>query len=128
MNDTTTYRAFHSFWNDIKLNSPEMIIHYEHITSKNKVSAAIQSVLKFLNSVAPVENYMNTNNIEKIRWARDVIREPKYNHGTLVSRVCGTKVARLVHDATKKYSAKLGYEFDDDTGFWTLKDSSMYYT
>lgn len=99
-----------------------MIVHYEHITSKSKVSGAIQSVLQFLDGISPVDQYLNSKNIDLVNQARDVIREPKYKHGTLVSEICGKAIARLVHDATKEYSAPLGYVFDHNTGFWSLED------
>lgn len=121
VDDTKTYRAFHSFWNDIGLHSPQMVVHYEDITSKNRVSKAIQSVLKYLDRVSPVENYLNSNSIEMMmEYVKDVIREPKYKHGTLVAQICGEEVAKMVHDATKEYSAALGYVFNDSTGFWSL--------
>lgn len=121
VDDTKTYIAFHSFWNEIELQAPHMVVHYEHITSKSKVSKTIQSVLKFLDKITPIDNYINANQVEMIKRAKDIIREPKYDQGTLVSKICGKEVAKMVHDATKKYSAPLGYTFNDKTGFWALR-------
>lgn len=121
VDDTKTYIAFHSFWNEIDLKAPHMVVHYEHITSKSKVSRSIQSVMQFLDKVTPIDNYINAHQIiEMTKRAKDVIREPKYEQGTLVSKICGKESARMVHDATKKYSTQLGYSFNDETGFWTL--------
>lgn len=99
-----------------------MIVYYEHITSKSKVIRSINTVLQFLDGVSPVDHYLNSNNVEIIKRARDVIREPKFTHGTLVARICGKEVAEMVHNATKEYSVPLGYVFDGSTGFWSLND------
>ena len=124
VDDTETYTAFHSFWNDIDLDASHMVVHYEHITSKREVSNTLQSVLQFLDNISPVGSYLRSNNIDMmVQRARNVIREPKYTHGTLVSRICGKDVAKLVHDATVDYSTPLGYLFDENTGFWSLKDN-----
>lgn len=123
--DATTYRSFHSFWNEIKLDSPEMIVHYERITSESKVSGTIQTVLQFLNEIAPVGYYMKPNDVEMLKRVRDIIREPKYTHGTLVSQICGIEAAKMVHNATKEYSISLGYDFDDSNGYWTLRDAHL---
>ena len=119
---TNTYVNFHSFWNELGLdldgsNSgetsrssiPQMVVHYEHFSGRGNVEGTIRDVLRFLDNVtSPELNYMNFLVKDRIDEMSGIIKEPKYEHGTLVAKVCGKDVARSVHRVTKQYSEPLG--------------------
>ena len=115
-----TYVAFHSYWDEFDPEVPQMIIHNEHITSKDKIEEEVLGVIKFLDNLTPEIDYSKFFRTDQMK---DVIKEPKYVHGTLVAEVCGKEVSRQVHDATKQYSEKLGYVFDDENATWSLNQT-----
>ncbi len=49
-----------------------------------------------------------------------IVKEPPYEQGTLMAQICGKDKARLLHEATKDVSQKLGYVFDYDSATWAL--------
>ncbi|KAL3794147.1 hypothetical protein HJC23_012854 [Cyclotella cryptica] len=118
---SSTYNLFHSFWND-NLGIPEMTIHYERMTSKKDVSAAIQSVLTFLveNDLGYDIDYMTTLLDKRLEQVMEMVKEPEYEQGTVLARICGTKAAKIVHTETRENAEALGYVFDDKTGHWSL--------
>jgi hypothetical protein len=115
-----TYVAFHSYWDDFDPEVPQMIIHNEHITSKDKIEEEVLAVVKFLDKLTPEFDYSGFIHTDQMKY---VIKEPKYMHGTLVAKVCGKEVSRQVHDATKQYSEKLGYVFDNENATWSLNQT-----
>jgi hypothetical protein len=100
-----------------------MIIHYERMTSKRDVSAAIQSVLTFLdeNNLGYDTAYMQELLDQRLDQMTDIVMEPEYEHGSLLARVCGVDFARMIHSETRENSEALGYVFDEETGYWSLK-------
>ncbi len=43
-----------------------------------------------------------------------IVKDPPYEHGTLMAQVCGKDKARLLHESTKEVAKKLGYVLDYD--------------
>ena len=117
-----TYNLFHNFWNTINLGIPEMTIHYEHITSEKVVSAAFKSVILFMAQFGQDSNSMTSLLSQQVDKVKSMVREPQYEHGTLFARVCGVDAAIKLHKMTMRNSEALGYTFDYNSGYWSLKD------
>lgn len=99
-----------------------MTIHYERMTTKRDVSAAIQCVITFLGQSNLGYNtaYMLKLLDQQSDQLTEIVMEPEYEQGTLLARVCGVNFARMIHDETRENSEALGYVFDEETGYWSL--------
>ena len=130
-----SYVQFHSFWDEcysgnasnttvgIMSMPPQKIVYYEHFTSKRHVQKSIQSVLEYFDDLTPPEmtfKYGSLLTNEKVEEMKNDIIDPPYEHGTVVKRVCGDKIAKKVHAATKVISERLGYVFDEQSATWSI--------
>jgi hypothetical protein len=118
-----TWNIFHEFWNKINLGIPEMTIHYEKMTSRDHVNSLLNSVIEFLikNTFGYDANYLKEVMHQNGDQIKSLIKEPEYEHGTLVEEICGVEAARKLHSETHPYSNTLGYAFNNDTGHWSVK-------
>lgn len=118
-----TYAIFHNFWNTVNLNIPEATIHYERMTSKNDIAAAIQTIITYMgeHNIQYDANAMSLLLQQKVDKVKSMVKEPEYEHGTLMARICGVEAAIMLHEKTRAYSKALGYVFDRSTGHWSLK-------
>jgi len=125
LGDKNTFNIFHEFWNKIDLGIPEMIIHFEKMTSKNMVSDTIQSVISFLGNhdFGYYSNYLNLVAREQSDVIKSMIIDPDYEHGTFMAHACGVDAARKLHSETRKYSNALDYVFDNKTGHWSIAET-----
>lgn len=132
------YVDYHSFWDlyysgnvsktttGIKGIPPQKIVYYEQLTSKFHVEESIAGVLQFLDELTPPEmtfKYGSLLTNEKVEEMKDVIVNPFYEHGTIVKHICGDKIAKEVHAATKVVSERLGYIFDENNATWSISKS-----
>jgi hypothetical protein len=119
-----TYNIFHQFWSSINLGIPETTIHYERMTSKDGVTAAIESIIYFMNQNDVGYNATTLLSLlkQKVDQVKSMVKEPDYKQGTLVAQVCGIEVATKVHKKTRAYSEALGYVFDKKSGHWSLQE------
>ena len=69
---------------------------------------------------------MNTLLGQQLDQVKAMVKEPEYEHGTLMARVCGVDVARNLHRKTKKYTENLGYVFDYKSGHWSLREDVVH--
>lgn len=107
------WNQFHSYWNDYDSTVPQMILHYEEVASRATASRVFRELIEF---VAAEESEPGTMKKKVLEF----VREPTYEQGGLVAKVCGVKVARRVHKLTAEYSSRMGYEFDNERGVWLL--------
>jgi hypothetical protein len=95
------------------------------MTSKKDVDAAIKSIITFMGEHNPAYHANSMiallDDPKVVDRVKAMVKEPEYEHGTLVARICGVETARVLHQATRAYSQKLGYAFDSETGHWSLK-------
>ncbi|GFH53737.1 predicted protein [Chaetoceros tenuissimus] len=116
------YVRFHNFWDRTDLNLPQIYVYYEHASQKATVHKAMSTMFRFFDFYSQTNYYMKTfYTEEKIEQLRSIVKEPEYEQGTLMARVCGKDIARKVHDITKEFSERLGYVFDNETATWSLE-------
>eukprot|EP00980_Cylindrotheca_fusiformis_P028725 scaffold22640_cov138-Cylindrotheca_fusiformis.AAC.6 len=125
--DSTEYTQFHSTWNTFDLDLPQHVVHYEHITNKTHAPEVLTNAMEFLNSLMPDTDYSSFYEKEKVLEMTSIINEPDYEHGTVLARVCGKEIARLVNNQTQNISERLGYVFDYDSATWSLDPPKMDY-
>jgi len=113
------WNIFHAFWDSYDASVPQMVMHYEHFSQRDLASTAFQEMMDFVGATEQEPGTM----IQKVQ---DFVREPTYERGGLVARVCGVEVARRIHRLTKEYSEKLGYGFDSERGIWTLSNRNIH--
>ena len=113
---SSTYLRFHSNWNSIDDDAiPQITYHYEHFSDPTHVMKATEKVMRFLNVAVQHDDIIG----DKLA---DLIDEPTYTHGTLMSKICGKEDARKLHAATRNVTEKLGYVFDYEAATWSLPD------
>lgn len=116
------YVRFHKFWDRADLNLPQIFVYYEHASQKATVHKAMSTMFHFFDFYSQTNYYMeNFYKEENIKQLRGIVKEPAYEQGTLMARVCGKKIARKVHDMTKEISERLGYVFDNETATWVIR-------
>ena len=99
-----------------------MYVYYEHASQKATVHKAMSTMFHFFDFYSQTNYYMeNFYKEENIKQLRGIVKEPAYEQGTLMARVCGKEIARKVHDMTKEISEILGYVFDNETATWSLE-------
>ena len=105
---------FHTFWaHFFEADIPKMFLHYEKITNKTTAPAAIQELLDFVGEKESEEGTLE----EKVR---QIVKEPSYDHGTILTGYCGVDVSRKVHEYTKDLTEEMGYGFNEESGTWYL--------
>ena len=114
------YVGFHSFWDQYDNTIPQTLFHYERFSSLTDVKGAIHDVSKFLNFTTKEVNYMDFDRADMSEELKAIVKEPGYEHGTLLAKVCGKTVARNIHEITKDVAEKLGYSFDNESATWSL--------
>ncbi len=107
---------WHNFWFDKSLNTPHILYHYENFSSTNRMPRVTEEVLDFLNELPPQGDVEYSLKDE----LAGIVKDPPYEHGTLMAQVCGKDKARVLHENTKEVTKKLGYEFDYDSATWSL--------
>ncbi len=125
--DVTAGKAWsdwHNFWLDKTLNAPHILYHYENFSNETRMVKATEDVMDFLNE--PPKPSLLSPEGEEVEYSLEdelagIVKEPPYEHGTLMAQICGKDKARLVHESTKEVSQKLGYVFDsNDSATWSL--------
>eukprot|EP00980_Cylindrotheca_fusiformis_P028724 scaffold22640_cov138-Cylindrotheca_fusiformis.AAC.5 len=119
------YTQFHSTWNEFDLDLPQHIVHYEHITNKTHAPEVLTRAMEFLNSLMPDTDYSSFYEKGKVLKMTSIIKEPDYEHGTILARVCGKEIARIVHNQTLIISERLGYVFDFESATWSLDPQKL---
>ena len=100
---------------------PQKVVYYEHFSSRAHAGNSVVGALKFLDSLTPAVDYAKFyESEERIQGMKKIIEEPKYEHGTLIARVCGKEMAREIHALTRSVTMRLGYVFENDTATWKL--------
>jgi hypothetical protein len=84
------------------------------MTSKKDVDAAIKSIITFMGEHNPGYDAISMSALLDDPKVVDRVK-------ALVARICGVETARVLYQATRAYSQKLGYVFDSETGHWSLK-------
>lgn len=97
-----------------------MTIHYEHMTLKNHVREAFEAVITFMAQFGHDADSMHLLLEQQLSQIKSLVKEPEYDHGTLVARICGVETANKLHQKTRAYSEALGYKFDATSGHWSL--------
>ena len=114
------YKNFHSFWNQYEEKIPQTFFHYERFSNLTHVDKAINDVLRFLNATSRGVNYMEFYSADISEQLKDIVKEPKYEHGTILARVCGKQLARDIHEMTKGLTERIGYLFDYESATWSV--------
>lgn len=97
-----------------------MTIHYEHMTSKDDVREAFKKVITFMGQFGHDADSMNLLLNQQIDRVKSMVKEPEYDHGMLMARICGVEAAKKLHQKTRAFSEALGYKFDAASGHWSL--------
>lgn len=109
--------GFHEYWNHYNSSIPQIVLHYEHLSQPQLSPNAMRRMLAFANETLDSELKKRFTLGEVVQ---KIIKPPDYEHGTLLAEVCGVDTARYLHNQTKHITTKLGYQFDEETGVWTL--------
>jgi len=120
------YKAFHDFWDAFNDDLPQIIAHQEHFASLVHASETVREILNFVNTLVPEMDYLQFITSPRVDDMLSRIKEPEYEHGTLLTRICGKETSRLVHSITGDVSAKLGYRFDHESATWTSETSETH--
>ncbi len=123
---------FHSFWDELPFRVPnrQHIVYYEHFTKRNHVEGSIEGTLRYYDDVTSPEtdfSYMSFFTNERVNKMKGIIKEPDYEHVTLVTRICGKEIARDVHEVTKNIAERLGYSFDYENGVWLIEPPTQWW-
>lgn len=123
---------FHSFWDElpVRVPNPQHVVYYEHFTKRDHVEGSVEGTLRYYDDVTPLETdfrYMSFFTDEKMKKLKGIIKEPAYEHGTLVTRICGKEFARDVHEVTKNITERLGYYFNYEKGTWSIEPPSQWW-
>ncbi|CAJ1945275.1 unnamed protein product [Cylindrotheca closterium] len=124
VDEAHNYNAFHDFWWDTVFHDendfPQIIAHQEDFTSVVHASETVVKLLKFTNSLVREMDYRQFITQSRVNDMLGRIKEPTYEHGTLLTRICGKETSRLVHSITSDASDKLGYRFNHKAATWKL--------
>lgn len=112
------WNQFHNYWNNYDSSVPQLVMYYERFSNRATTYDSFREMMTF---VGAEEAELGTMN-QKVQ---DFVREPTYEQGGLVAKVCGVKVARRVNALTKEHSERLGYDFDNERGVWTLDTKNI---
>jgi len=108
------WKFFHTFWSKTyDPLKPRMILHYEVLSDKSKAVIAMRELLDF---IGETESEVGTLEAK----VHDIVKEPSYEQGTLLTEYCGIATARKVHEYTETITAEMGYRFNFETGNWFL--------
>lgn len=105
------WSRFHEFWSDNIPSVPQIVLHYEEVSRPDTAPGVFRRFLEF---IGEKERYPLEEKVKAI------VSEPTYAQGSLVAQVCGVSTARTINAITREESEKLGYEFNNETGIWTL--------
>ena len=96
------------------------------MASKHNIAMAFKSVITFLgkHEFGYDINSLNAVMEQNVDEIQSMVKEPEYEHGTLMARICGVEAAKNLHLKTYHYSKALGYDFDSSTGQWYLTDDA----
>lgn len=88
------------------------------MTSKKEVVEPVQSIIAFMNQFEQLLDASTTNSLfdQYLAKVKSMVKEPEYEHGTLVAQICGVETARKLHKGTQEYSEALGCVFDYKSG------------
>ena len=103
---------WHTYWFDVykEKNIPHFFHAYENFSNLKYATFVMDKLMNFLNETS----LLRDGEIE------NVVKEPSYEHGTVLLDFCGKNMVLRVHNITKDVSSKLGYEFDMDRGTWSM--------
>lgn len=93
-------------------------MHYEQFSNRATAHDVFRKMMDFVGAV-------NSEPGTMCQKSQHFVREPTYEQGGLVAKVCGVDMARRLHKLTKKHSERLGYKFDNTRGVWTLSTKSI---
>jgi len=119
-----SFIPFHSFWRMIDLGDiPRTVVHYERFSMVDGGEGSIRHVMSFFDRVSSGLDHSVLLEDERIEKMKEIIREPKFEHGTLAANICGKDATRRLHEVTKVYTEALGYVFDYESATWSLNET-----